>query len=87
MAPPVQLSCPYGLRIEATEALAASRQSEPEHLVTWLGSTSLAWSLAADLREVLGEGRCEACLSMQLPIEVGGSADEDQLGLFDDDRR
>jgi len=84
VAPPVQLACPYGLRIDGSEALAAVRHAEPEHLATWLGATSLAWSAASDLGEVLGEGRCEACMSMQLPIEVAARQRDDQLGLFDE---
>ena len=86
IAPPVRIGCPYGQRVGPSDAVAAVRITEAEPLASWLGATSLSWLAGSDLGEVLGDGRCDACMSMQLPIEVGGGAD-DQLGLFDDDPR
>lgn len=83
-APPIRLACPYGMRIRGAEALAASRHPEREALASWLGATSVEWVAPEELGEVLGAGRCEACLSNQLPLEVREAAPDDQLALFRD---
>ncbi len=83
-APPMRLACPYGVTMPGTETLASSRHPDADDLASWLGAASAAWLTGATLETVLGprEGRCEACLSGLLPVDVQDALDEDQLSLF-----
>lgn len=83
-APPVRLTCPYGITMPGTDTLASSRHPDAEDLASWLGAASVAWLRGPDLESVLGErdGRCEACLSGILPVDVVDAVEDDQLTLF-----
>jgi amidophosphoribosyltransferase len=83
-APPVRLACPYGMRVHGADALVASRHPEPDALASWLGVQSVGWLDATSLADVLGTGRCEACLSTDLPLPVAEQSLDDQLALFRD---
>jgi len=83
-APPMRLACPYGVAMPGTETLASSRHPDPSDLSSWLGAASVAWLTGPVLEKVLGpqDGRCDACLSGTLPVDVQDALDEDQLSLF-----
>ena len=83
-APPMRLACPYGVTMPGTETLASARHPDAADLASWLGADSASWLAGPTLDPVLGprDGRCEACLTGVLPVDVQDALDEDQLSLF-----
>ena len=83
VAPPTRMACPYGVAMPATDLMVISRHPDPDDLASWLGATSVGWSSGPSLEQTLGgSGRCEACLSTSLPVDVVDGGDDDQLTLF-----
>ena len=83
-SPPIRGSCYYGVDTPTKEELIAYRMS-PEEICEYLGADTLSYLPLDVLHEMQGETAstyCDACFSLNYPVEVNGEDERNQLGLF-----
>ena len=85
-APPTRGSCFYGVDTPTTEELIAHRMGV-ESIRHHIGADTLAYLSLDGLRKAQGEERgqfCEACFSLDYPVDPYPTAEDPQLPLFGD---
>lgn len=86
-SPEVMWPCYYGIDTDTRDQLIAANMSL-EEMNDWIGSDSLAFlslkGLHDAVRHATHNGFCDACFTGDYPVGTPASADDKQMGLFDE---